>query len=108
MSNSDEIVIRKNCLVSTNFSKNAKHQAFSNKKPKKACNTNDRPTLATYGRLAVATNTRQVSYSYLLDNKLSTGIHYVAISWQLPHWISCFLNFGPLMYYKYSTSPAFN
>ena len=55
---------------------------------------------ATYGRLAVATDAKQVSHSYLLDNKVTIGIHYVATSWQLRQRISVFLNFRPLTYFK--------
>ena len=48
-----------------------------------ASNTGIGLLLATYGQLVVSTDAKQVSYSYLLNNKLSNGIRYVATSWQL-------------------------
>ena len=39
-----------------------------------ASTTRYRPILATYGRLAVTMDAKQVNHSYLLDNKLSNGM----------------------------------
>ena len=72
--------------------KTRKIECFPIQNQKKASNTNNRPTLATYGYLAVATDAKQVSYSHLLDNKVSTGMYYVATSWQLPQRIPLFSN----------------
>ena len=46
---------------------------------------------------------KQAIHVYLLDDKLSNSIRYVAMSWQLHQQISLFLNFGRLKYCDYST-----
>ena len=58
---------------------------------------------AVYEGLAIATDAKQVNYSYLIDSQLFNGIRYVATSWQLHQRISLFSNFGQLTYYNYST-----